>query len=240
MARMSYLRAPWWSVVATLAAAGICMAAGFWQLDRAAEKRALFQAFARGDAAPAAERLPGDGAAPGQRYAPLQLTGRYLPDRQVLLDNMSLGGRPGYQVLTPLQTDDGVVMVNRGWVPADGDRSRLPDIGVDGGVRTLRGRLDLLPRPALVAPPPAVDPGAPWPRRALFPTPEALAAETGLPLRRFQLLLDPGQPDGYAREWQPAVMGPERHLGYAVQWFGLAATVVVIFLLLARREARRA
>ena len=126
------------------------MAAGFWQLDRAAEKRALFQAFARGDAAPAAERLPGDGAAPGQRYAPLQLTGRYLPDRQVLLDNMSLGGRPGYQVLTPLQTDDGVVMVNRGWGPADGDRARRvrrprPVRGLPGGPPR---RLPLLPHDA--------------------------------------------------------------------------------------------
>lgn len=236
---MSYLRAPWWSIVLTIAGLALCLSAGFWQLGRAAEKRALFEAFAAGSRASTDRQLPADGQAVGRRYAPLALAGRYVPGRQVLLDNMSLRGRPGYQVLTPFQTDAGVVLVNRGWLPADGDRTRLPDVTVGSGERTVTGRIDLLPRPALAMAAPAVDPGAPWPRRALFPTPEDLAAQSGLPLRHFQLLLDPGEPDGYTREWQPATMGPERHLGYAVQWFGLAATIAVIFLVLARREARK-
>lgn len=236
---MRYLRAPWWAILLTLAGMGICLAAGFWQLDRAAEKRALFNAFAAGSRTSAERRLPADAEAVPHRYARLALAGRYLPDRQVLLDNMSLRGRPGYQILTPLQTPAGVVLVNRGWLPADGDRTRLPDVTVSDGERLVAGRIDWLPRPALTMEQPAADPDAPWPRRALFPTPEALAAETGLPLRHYQLLLDPGEPDGYTREWEPAVMGPERHLGYAVQWFGLAATIAVIFLVLARREARK-
>lgn len=239
MDRMSYLRAPWWSLLLTVAGMGICLTAGFWQLGRAAEKRTLYEAFAAGDLAGAGRGLPADSQALPRRYARLALAGRYVPGRQVLLDNMSLGGLPGYQVLTPLTTSNGVVLVNRGWLPADGDRTRLPDVTVDDSERVVSGRVDLLPRPALALEAQAADPAAPWPRRALFPTPDALAAETGLPLRGFQLLLDPDQPDGYTREWQPAVMGPERHLGYAVQWFGLAATIAVIFLVLARREARK-
>lgn len=236
---MSYLRAPWWSILLTAAGMGICLAAGFWQLGRAAEKRVLFDAFAAGSEGKAEQQLPADADAVRRRYARLSLVGRYVPDRQVLLDNMSLRGRPGYQVLTPLRTPDGTVLVNRGWLPADGDRTRLPNIAVGDGERVITGRIDLLPRPALAVEAPVTDPAAPWPRRALFPTAEVLAAETGLPLRRFQLLLDPELPDGYARDWQPQLMGPERHLGYAVQWFGLAATIAVIFLVLARREALR-
>jgi len=234
---MSYLRAPWWSVLLALAGLALCLAAGFWQLNRAAEKRALFEAFAAGDRAEAGRQLPTDAQA--RRYGRLTLAGRYVPGRQVLLDNMSRKGQPGYQVLTPFETAAGVVLVNRGWLPADGDRRRLPGVAVSDKQRVVTGRIDWLPRPALVVAATPVDPAAPWPRRLLFPTPELVAEATGLPLRRFQLLLDAVEPDGYAREWQPAEMGPERHLGYAVQWFGLAATIAVIFLVLARREARR-
>jgi surfeit locus 1 family protein len=47
------------------------------------------------------------------------------------------------------------------------------------------------------------------------------------------LLLDAGAPDGFEREWRPAMrFGPERHLGYAIQWFALALALTVIFVAL--------
>jgi surfeit locus 1 family protein len=72
----------------------------------------------------------------------------------------------------------------------------------------------------------------------LFPTVEDISAQTGYPLRDFQLLLNPDEADGFVREWKPALMEPEKHVGYAIQWFGLAATVVVIFSILAWRHMR--
>ena len=44
------------------------------------------------------------------------------------------------------------------------------------------------------------------------------------------LLLDPGEPDGYLRQWQAPGFPPMRHLAYAVQWFGLALTLAVIYV----------
>ena len=56
------------------------------------------------------------------------------------------------------------------------------------------------------------------------------------------LKLDPDQPLGYARDLDvlPNTLPPERHIGYAVQWFGLAAAVLVTALLLTWRSRRGA
>ena len=228
---------PVWAVLLTLISTALFSSLGVWQLGRAEEKRTLFAAFAQGTAEAAREGLNGVDAT-GQRYQLLRLQGHYDTDHQLLLDNMSHAGRPGYHVLTPFITAGGNVLVNRGWVPADGDRRLLPIIDVSSQPRIVTGRIDRLPRPALRLAPPADDTSLPWPRRMLFPTTEEIAAQTGYPLRDFQLLLNPGEAEGFLREWQPALMTPETHLGYAIQWFGLATTVVLVFVILAWRHLR--
>lgn len=224
----------------TLAGVGIGTSAGLWQLDRAAERRALQARFAAGGTAAAIRQLVSDAEALVLRYGQLQLTGRYDPDHQVLLDNLSYRGLPGYQVLTPLMTPAGTVLVNRGWVPANGDRTILPDIRVGNLAREVTGRIERLPRPGIqlaAAPMPAE---AAWPRRLLFPTSAEVSAQSGIALRDYQLLLDPGAADGFVRDWHPGGMAPERHLAYAVQWFGLALTVVVIYVVLVLRNRKQA
>lgn len=221
----------------TLLASSLFGSLGIWQLGRAGEKRAIFAAYALGTNGTLQEGLGGANAGE-QRYQLLRLQGHYDPGNQVLLDNMSHAGRPGYQVLTPFITAGGSVLVNRGWVPASGDRSRLPDVDVSDQPRLLTGRIDRLPRPALRLPADTVASTSPWPRRLLFPTVAEISAQTGYTLRDFQLLLNPDETDGFVREWKPALMEPEKHVGYAIQWFGLAATVVVVFVILAWRQLR--
>lgn len=231
---------PWWAVLLAAAGVAIGSSAGLWQLGRAAEKRDLEARFAAGGAAGALQQLVASEAAPEFRYRTVQLTGRYDPEHQLLLDNISHERQPGYQVLTPFTTDGGTVLVNRGWVPANGDRRILPDIAVHGGTREIVGRIEWLPRPgielAAVVPPP----DAPWPRRLLFPTSAEASAQLGVSLRDYQLLLDPDAADGYVREWRPGGMEPGRHTAYAVQWFGLALTVVVIYFVLVLRNGKQA
>jgi surfeit locus 1 family protein len=210
---------PWWAVLLTAAGVAIGSAAGLWQLGRAAEKRDLEARFAAGGAAGALQQLVTSEGAPEFRYRTVRLTGRYDPEHQLLLDNISYERQPGYQVLTPFVTDGGTVLVNRGWVRASGDRRILPDIEL-----------------AATAPPP----DAPWPRRLLFPTSGQASAQLGVPLRDYQLLLDPAAPDGYVRDWRPGGMPPDRHVAYAVQWFGLALTVVVIYFVLVARNRKQA
>ena len=208
------------------------MTAGLWQLDRADQKRALFSEYDLADENSVLRRLPSDSEAADLRFQLLELSGRYQPERQVLLDNMLSEGKPGYQVLTPLITIFGPVLVNRGWLPASADRGELPDVAVDRSDRTLRARLDRLPRPGIRLEPTNLGDDSPWPRRLLYPDAAQLRNQLGLDLPAYQLLLLPDQPDGYLRDWRPAVMGPDKHLGYAVQWFSFTAAILVIYFLL--------
>lgn len=229
---------PWWGVLLAIVGVGVCGTAGVWQLGRAAEKRELEARFAAGGTSGALQQLVPSDAATGFRYRALQLTGAYAADHQLLLDNISHERQPGYQVLTPFTTPEGTVLVNRGWVPANGDRRVLPDIRVGSEAREVIGRLERLPRPGIELPAVAPPPDAPWPRRLLFPTSAQASAQLGVPLRDYQLLLDPAAPDGYVRDWRPGGMGPDRHMAYAVQWFGLALTVIVIHSVLTLRNRR--
>jgi surfeit locus 1 family protein len=71
-----------------------------------------------------------------------------------------------------------------------------------------------------------------------FPTHAEIESVLGEAVESRILLLDPGRPDGFEREWRPSLgFGPERHLGYAIQWFALALTLVVIFIALSLKRS---
>ena len=219
-----------WTLVA-LAGLALFVSLGLWQLGRADEKRARLAGYASGGDQLLA--LPAD-FAPVERYQRLSARGRYDASRQFLLDNMTHDGQAGFRVLTPLVLEDGrVLVVDRGFTPGYGDRSRLPEIGVDEAPRAVEGRADYLPRPGIELAA-AAAPG--WPRIVGFPRIEELQEALGQPTYPQLLLLDADQPDGFVREWQPPTMAPERHVGYAVQWFGFAVAVCVIWVLLSMRR----
>lgn len=214
---------------------------GFWQLDRAEQKRALYRAFETGGASGAVALTLDDTVTLAEdRYRTLEVRGEYLPDRQFLLDAMTHAGRAGYEVLTPFRPSRGRrwLLVNRGWIEASPDRSVLPELAIETPSTTLRGRIDALPVPGIRLG--GSESGADgWPRVALFPTVAELQDMLGVELAGFQLLLDPDADDGYVRDWQPPPMPPATHVGYAVQWFGLAGAVAVAGLILLRRELAR-
>jgi surfeit locus 1 family protein len=221
-------RAP--ATVATVAAVIAFVTLGCWQLDRGAEKRALAADFQ--SAGPAIELPPAGAALP--RYQRVVARGSYDTGHQFLLDNRIRAGAAGVEVLTPLLLGDGsAVLVNRGWLPFGADRARLPDVAVGTDPRRVTGRFSELPRaPVELAAPPATR----WPRLVNYPQDEELAAMLGRELRPGMILLDPGEPDGYVRDWQLTGTTAERHLGYAVQWFALAATAAAIWLALSLRR----
>ena len=229
---------PAWAVLLTAVALVAFVSLGTWQLGRAREKRALVAEFAAGSRDTVGANGLDLGGLP--RYQRVRLRGAYDPSRQVLLDNMpSAAGRPGYRVLTPLRRADGRgwVMVDRGWVPLGAAREALPDVAVGAGEREVSGALVALPEPGLRLGPAAAPGATGWPRLLLFPTEADLESALGLELETRIVLLDADRPDGYERSWRPATgFGPERHLGYALQWFAFAAVTVVIFVALNLRR----
>jgi surfeit locus 1 family protein len=74
-----------------------------------------------------------------------------------------------------------------------------------------------------------------WPKVMNFPTYDELYALFGNKLFNKIVLLDPAEADGLQRDWTSRYtfgeFGPDRHIAYALQWFGLSATLAVLFLL---------
>lgn len=214
---------------------------GFWQLDRAAQKRDLLASFAdSGNDSESTGHMPLDGKLPDRPFQPIEARGRYDSQRQVLLENIVRDGRIGYFVITPFQQsgENALLLVNRGWLPMpDRDSGKSPQIDVDTQVRVLRGRAGQLPRVS-VRPGEAFEGAADWPRHATYPLLDEVAAQLGTELLPFVLLLDPDQDDGFRREWQPQVSGPMTNYSYAFQWFAMAAAVMVILVWQLRKRAR--
>ena len=223
---------PAWGILLTALGLAVFVSLGYWQLGRAREKQARFDAFMQGGQDTVdATGLRFDELA---RYQHVRLRGSYDATRQILLDNMpSVAGRPGYRVLTPLERADGRgwVLVDRGWVPLGATREDLPDVAVGVAEREVSGILDVLPIPGIRLGPSAAPGGTHWPRVMLFPTEADVESALGVDIESRIVLLDAGAPDGFERKWRPALgFGPERHLGYAIQWFAFALVAVVIFV----------
>ncbi|MFC4310256.1 SURF1 family protein [Steroidobacter flavus] len=211
---------------------------GFWQLGRAEQKQALLDQYAT--AQQTQVEITTQNAANLPRYQRATVSGRFDPAHQILLDNMpSHAGQPGYRVLTPFGTSAGWLLVDRGWLPMGSTRTQLPDISVGNDERTITGTIDELPRAGIQLATPPVDPKTPWPRVLSFPERPALEQQLGRPLIAGLLLLDASQPDGYERVWE-AHLGfmPERHIGYAVQWFAFAVAAVILFVITSFRTRK--
>ena len=221
--------------LAALAACALCIRLGLWQWHRWLEAEAAWTRFARG--ADAVQPLGARRLADLPLYQRVRLAGRLDGAHQFLLDNRSYRGNPGYEVLTPLARDGApTLLVDRGWVPFTGSRARLPQVGVAPGASLeLSGRIAELPSAGLAsgrAAPAAADP---WPKVTSFPTPAELAGALGAPLEARILLLDPGAPAGYVRDWQPPGPTPLRHFSYAIQWWIFAGLTLVLWAVLGRR-----
>lgn len=221
---------PIWATIGLIIACGLFIRAGFWQLDRGEQKRQLLDAFDGNSKAELLTELPTESTAADIRYRRVEIAGEYDARHQVLIDNMLHKGRAGYFVLTPLRTRTNLILVNRGWIPADPDRSVLPKLAVTEDRRVVTGRLDLLPRPGVKLEPSVKTADAKWPRRLLYPSTAEIGEQIGAQLFTFQLLLDADHADGFTRDWRPAMLGPDRHLGYALQWFGFAIALVIIYI----------
>jgi surfeit locus 1 family protein len=220
--------------ILALVAIAMFSALGVWQLGRADEKRAMARSFTAGGPAIDWPSLPPD----APRFQRVMLRGYYDAEHQFLLDNMSHESVAGVQVLTPLVLDNGkAVLVNRGWLPFGATRQDLPAVEVDGEKRSVVGRIDELPRPGIWLKGPEA---AGWPRLVQYPAMAELSAALGRELAPRQVLLDPGVPDGYVRDWVVPGTTPDRHLGYAVQWFAFAALAAAIWFVLSLRKSGEA
>lgn len=205
---------------------------GFWQLDRADQKRAYLtqqQLLMRSGELLVDTHTPDDLAL--LKYRPVSVTGHYVAEHQFLIDNQHVNGKVGYLVLTPFQVEgtEKYVLINRGWLPLNVDRAILPSLPVSTITVTIKGRVNSFPSVGIKLAGAEI-PTKTWPAVVQVAESSALAKALGYSLYSFQIELDPTMPQGFLRAWQAqAIMPPEKHIAYAVQWFGLALTFTILF-----------
>ena len=209
---------------------------GLWQLQRAEEKAALATAFTQRQAQrPALLSALWDEPPAALAYVPVRLTGTFLQDEYFLLDNRISGGRFGYEVLGILQLDDdsGTVLVNRGWIAGDPSRRELPEVPRVAGQVNLTGHVYVAPgAPYLLA---EQQLQAGWPKRIqavemdkLKPPIMAVTPGTVFP---YPVRIDADGTGALRVDWKVVNVSPQKHQGYALQWFTMAAVLFVFYVL---------
>jgi len=209
------------------------IALGMWQLDRSEQKRAFLKAQ---EQAAATETLHLTAAVENNtealRYRNVEVAGRYDVAHQFLVDNQISDGKAGYFVLTPfiLTGENKAVLVNRGWIPLNQDRSILPDLQINKTEAVITGRINHFPSVGIKLAGAEI-PSEGWPSIVQVVDSNVLAKILGYPLFQFQVELAKELPDGFKREWHTTtIMQPEQHTAYAIQWFALALTLTILFI----------
>ncbi len=227
------------AVAATALFAGL-VALGLWQLERAREKLEFRERIATRAHAEWQRISPALVDAASLEHYRAVARGYYDGAYQVLLDNRVRGGQPGYHVITPLRLAGGEtrLLVNRGWVPWGSDRGVLPEIDVPQGLVEVRGRLHVPSQRGFTLgedEPLGRQRPARWQRLDL----SRYGAAVPHPVQPVVMeLAADAAPGGFVREWTDGDDGwVARHRGYAFQWFALAATLAVIFVMLGMRRS---
>ena len=230
--------------LATLLLFPLLLVLGFWQLDRADQKQALFDDYMK-----TAALAPADiNAITTQQDSDESilwrhgtLSGVYAGTRLLLLDNQVWSGTAGYHVYQPFQASGSGrwILVNRGWAPAGSYRNVVPDIAAAEGSYRLTGMITAFPSsPGIIPDEQAMRPETMTPGIDRIPVISQQVAEQilGHPVSSYVFRLDQASPSGLIREWPQPGSGKERHLGYAFQWFSLAGVLLVIYISLNLRR----
>ncbi len=212
--------------LATVVGIALTAAAGNWQLERAHEKERAQEAYDRG-ASDAPVRLT---AAPARaedlRMRRVEVEGEFVPKGLVLLDNKTRnGGEAGYEVVMPLKIGASSmhVLINRGWIAAGPDRSRLPAFSTPETVVMVTG-MAMVPGRFLELSK-VEESGPVWQNLTV----ERYIARTGLQVQPVVVQQQNDLDDGLSRAWERPDFGIARHYGYAVQWFSICGLIIFLY-----------
>ena len=215
--------------VATLLGMAVTLSLGRWQLNRAAEKKALqasMDAQSSKHLVDAAALLSAtDPATRLHQHA--WLRGQWLADQTVYLDNRQMHAKVGFFAVTPLRLEgsDHAILVQRGWVARNfEERDKVPAIQTPGGVVAIEGRIALPPGKLFELGQPS--------RSAIRQNLDLQQwqVQNRLPLLPVILVQTGPASEGLLRDWPAVTTGVEKHYGYALQWFGMAALMALLYL----------
>lgn len=161
--------------------------------------------------------------------SPLEYSDKYL-----WLDNQQSNGQIGFKLVVPVNTEEGWLLVNMGWVKGRKDRLTLPNIpALEELTKPLTGAISI-PGINRFVTETALNDGQ-FPKVIQQIEISRLGDLIDKPLLPYMLTVTQPSED-YIRQWTPVVMAPEKHIGYAIQWFGLAIAAFIIYFIAWRKK----
>jgi surfeit locus 1 family protein len=221
----------------TLLAFAVLIGLGTWQMQRLHWKEDLLRRVTARIEEPAVPLPPAGWPSLDLNeweYRPVEVSGTFRHDLEtrvyVLLTEPKgpLSG-PGYFILTPLETGEGRVLVNRGFVPLETASFPRPE-----GLTTVRGLLRAPEGRNMFTP-------SDEPQNRLFYArdPAPISEALSIPLAPFTIDAVETPQGGLPQAGETRVNFPNRHLEYALTWYGLAAALLAVFAAFARSRLRR-
>ena len=231
-----------WPTLAAVAAIALMLSLGDWQLSRAREKESRQAQHEQLSRQPTIALPIIPVRFEDFQFRQVEAHGTYLPLHTIYLDNKIVRGVVGYQIITPLRLGEAGasdnasamhVLVNRGWVAAGNDRSKLPQVPTPTGQVIVSGIATSPTQKTLELSAHTVA-GQVWENLDL----ERYRKVSGLTLQPLLILQQDDTKDGLVRQWDRPDSGAARNLGYAFQWFAMALAVFIIYSVLSIKRAK--
>ncbi|MFW1677273.1 SURF1 family protein [Pontibacter sp. JAM-7] len=199
---------------------------GCWQLQRATEKQQLIDSMQQAE--PMAFLPPLQTLSSGQ-YQPVRLTGLLDPQRYFLLDNRTRDGKVGYEIIGVFQPRQEalLVLVNLGWLVAPVSRDNLPQVVLPREEVEISMLVKATDKQLLLA---EDHWSEGWPKRIQTLDFNLVQRFVSQPLWQAEARAQAPVVSELDIRWNLNLVPPERHLGYAVQWFALALALLVLLV----------
>ena len=224
-----YFRPFLWLTIFSLPALLVLLALGFWQLDRLAWKTALINNFNERARAEAILPPAKDADLIELEFHNLALTGRFLHDKERFLTGRTYEGNAGFHVVTPFVTENGTTLfINRGWVSEAYREPEKRPFSVEDKVQSVRAVLRLPQKKGYFVPENEPDRGF-W----FTLKPDQLADHLGLENVVTSYYADQIRQGEVITLPIAATMNIDvrnTHLNYAMTWFGIALSLIGVYI----------
>ncbi|MDX1491367.1 MAG: SURF1 family protein [Pseudohongiellaceae bacterium] len=226
---MTAFKPGWKMTLFTLLFCPILFQMGMWQLEREQQKLVLQQRYDSRQTAAPLDFSDVDWQADDLSFLNISANGSFDNARSFLLDNRINNSRVGYEILTPFTTQSGeTLLVNRGWLPQGRTREDIPEIpSINGQVSIAASIYVPLGEAFVLSGAPASDER--WPQLIQSIDMDFLEAQLGLELMPYTVRLTQGSIGALTVDWPLINISPEKHRGYAVQWFAMLAALILLY-----------
>lgn len=227
---------------------------GFWQLSRADEKRQIIENL---ELKAQQAEIPLEQALEAETpdYSAVVAKGQPIHDVHFVVDNQKQNGKLGYEIFAvwqlekPLTTGEKYILVSRGWLPRKDFYQKTPEIPrfndeFDDGFdeKHIQGNLYYSKGDN-----PVVAQNAQWQKvdgnwligQFDLQTIRAKVAQLGYDVAPFVIRQKAQLGSPFVRHWQVVASPPEKHIAYAIQWFGMGLVLVILFIILNLKRERK-